>query len=58
MDYKRIYDVLQEYIKSREISQPIRRQAINLKDKWEHLKSQRAGFEDEADVDDENEDIK
>jgi hypothetical protein len=50
--------VLQEYIKSREISQPIRRHAINLKDKWEHLKSLRAGFEDEADEDDENEDIK
>lgn len=52
-----IYEVLNEYIRAKEISQPIRRLALNLKDKWEHLKSQRADFEDEAEVDDENDDV-
>ena len=57
MEDRVIYDVLDEYIKSREISPPIRRLSLNLKDKWEHLKSQRADFEDEADVEDENGDV-
>jgi hypothetical protein len=40
---KGIYEVLNEYIRApaKEIAQSIRRQALNLKDKWEHLKAQR-----------------
>ena len=30
---------------------------MSLKDKREHLKSQRGGFEDEVDEDEENEDV-
>ena len=36
---KVIYEVLTEYIRAKEISQPIRRLALSLKEKWEHLKS-------------------
>ncbi len=36
---KVIYELLTEYIRAKEISQPIRRRAMSLKDKWEHLKS-------------------
>ncbi len=57
---KVIYKVLSEYVQAREISQPIRRLALALKDKWEHLKAQRATyFEDEmaAAEDEDNEEI-
>jgi hypothetical protein len=54
---KVIYELLTEYIRAKEISQPIRRLAMSLKDKWEHLKSQRNGFDDEPDEDEENEDV-
>lgn len=54
---KVIYEVLNEYVRAREVSQPIRRMAMNLRDKWEHLKSQRAnaqGYDqDEAEEEDE-----
>jgi len=36
---KDIYELLTEYIRAKDISQPIRRRAMSLKDKWEHLRS-------------------
>ena len=44
---------MDEYISSRQISPVIRRLALNLKEKWEHIKSQRTEHAIEEAEDDE-----